>query len=453
MLKILGNRASQWVIWIALSIMISAPAPAQTWSREANTDYYGGDYTSFVPQKPTPNQCMVACERDRRCLAYTFVRPRAGSPLGRCYLKSQLGKRSTSTCCISGRKTAPRTAQPQTKIKELTADIRKKSPLASPNSAVHPNVQPMTIPGPANRAPSNASATHAKIPQNQSLLPAETPAVRFPEDLARRLRSSEWLHKFRTYSADRKIQRIPLSPREQRVMGLGPVQRSCPPSEGEAAKRARQDRIRQDIYQKCLSASTRGSGDIPSWRQVDDCNRIADDESLRQVNPSVDADGDGAYDICTGGTDCDDSDPNRYPGNPEITDPSHRDEDCNPRTLGHEDRDGDGFISNRSCNLSWDGLVCGSDCNDNDASIHPGQVEVCNGRDDNCNGDVDEGVLHTLFLDSDRDLFGDPVVTEFRCRPGPDENGRGVWVYDNSDCNDRDPAVNPRNGNCPGRAR
>ena len=49
------------------------------------------------------------------------------------------------------------------------------------------------------------------------------------------------------------------------------------------------------------------------------------------------------------------------------------------------DADHDGY------NVSQTG--CGSlfDCNDNNASIKPGAIEICNGIDDNCVNGVDEG--------------------------------------------------------------
>ncbi len=47
---------------------------------------------------------------------------------------------------------------------------------------------------------------------------------------------------------------------------------------------------------------------------------------------------------------------------------------------GCQDRDRDGYFKQTSCGTSVD-------CNDNDASIHPGAVEVCSdGIDQNCDG-------------------------------------------------------------------
>ncbi|MHC9510692.1 putative metal-binding motif-containing protein [Kangiella sp. M94] len=61
--------------------------------------------------------------------------------------------------------------------------------------------------------------------------------------------------------------------------------------------------------------------------------------------PCEDKDGDGYKAMHCGGDDCDDNNPNRNPGNKEICDSQGIDEDCNPRTVGDLDADGDGYVS------------------------------------------------------------------------------------------------------------
>jgi MYXO-CTERM domain-containing protein len=54
------------------------------------------------------------------------------------------------------------------------------------------------------------------------------------------------------------------------------------------------------------------------------------------------------------------------------------------------------------------------DCNDSDERIFPNQKEACNGRDDNCNGMVDEGLASMVMVypDADGDKHGDQRMTD-----------------------------------------
>ena len=59
-----------------------------------------------------------------------------------------------------------------------------------------------------------------------------------------------------------------------------------------------------------------------------------------------------------------------------------------------------------------DGTPSANDCDDADASVHPGAEEACNGVDDDCDGEIDEGVRTTFFLDADGDGHGDAVAMQ-----------------------------------------
>jgi hypothetical protein len=59
------------------------------------------------------------------------------------------------------------------------------------------------------------------------------------------------------------------------------------------------------------------------------------------------------------------------------------------------DNDGDGFGAG---SLVACGVDNNSDCNDNDATIYPGAPELCDGKDNNCDGTTDEGCGITTSL-------------------------------------------------------
>ncbi|MCP4708234.1 MAG: hypothetical protein GY869_06390, partial [Planctomycetes bacterium] len=94
-----------------------------------------------------------------------------------------------------------------------------------------------------------------------------------------------------------------------------------------------------------------------------------------EFSGSADDDGDG---VTVADGDCDDTDPDNYPGNTEVCD--GQDNDCNTLDdfgnpgVGGQEVDGDG-----------DGSFACVDCNDGDINNFPGNTEICDGLDNDCN--------------------------------------------------------------------
>ena len=84
-----------------------------------------------------------------------------------------------------------------------------------------------------------------------------------------------------------------------------------------------------------------------------------------------------------------------------------------------------------------DGLTGADDCDELDASVHVGAEELCDGVDNDCDGEIDEGVRTTWYRDTDGDGFGDPTNTLEACEPSEGVSSNG------SDCNDGNAAVYP----------
>lgn len=89
----------------------------------------------------------------------------------------------------------------------------------------------------------------------------------------------------------------------------------------------------------------------------------------------------------------------------------------------------------------WRTNLPNTDCNDDDGASYPGRAEDCDGKDNNCNGSIDEGVKPTWYKDKDNDGFGDVTTAPAQQCSSP----AGLWKVSipNTDCNDDDGAAYP----------
>jgi len=157
--------------------------------------------------------------------------------------------------------------------------------------------------------------------------------------------------------------------------------------------------------------------------------------------------------IATGG-DCDDNDDMRHPGLTEICD-NFIDDDCDWKVdleddecahLWYRDSDGDGYgdplIGSDEVNQPAGYVANANDCNDSNASVHPGAIDYCNSIDEDCTGDESDCLpFPKWYPDADGDGYG----ANDRGWVGTIEQPEGM-VANCDDCHDDDPNVNPRDG-------
>jgi len=84
-----------------------------------------------------------------------------------------------------------------------------------------------------------------------------------------------------------------------------------------------------------------------------------------------------------------------------------------------------------------DGHTAQDDCDDADSAVHPGAEELCDEKDNDCDGEIDEDVLVTYYLDEDGDGWGDSSDTVEAC-----EQPAG-YALTGGDCEPEDAEVHP----------
>lgn len=169
-----------------------------------------------------------------------------------------------------------------------------------------------------------------------------------------------------------------------------------------------------------------------SGKDDDDTGRPPKDEPVDDSGTDDDADNDGYT-----SDDCDDTDASIHPGAEDVCDDV--DNDCDGATdedarAVYADADADGY-GDANAPLACDepGATNSRDCDDTNPDVFPGADESCNGGDDDCDGTPDNGLdVVTSYRDNDGDASGDPNTSTTDCQVP------AGYVSNDNDCNDRD---------------
>lgn len=108
--------------------------------------------------------------------------------------------------------------------------------------------------------------------------------------------------------------------------------------------------------------------------------------------------------------------------------------------LYYRDADNDGYgnalVTTNACSKPSGYVVKKTDCDDSKRYINPGAIEVCDGIDNDCDRQIDEGLSDLYYLDNDGDGYGSGTAIQ-SCTP---VHGR---VTNNLDIDDNDENIFP----------
>ncbi len=190
-----------------------------------------------------------------------------------------------------------------------------------------------------------------------------------------------------------------------------------------------------------------------------DCDGVSDeDDAVDGTVYYLDVDGDGygtarfTLEACdapegyvTNADDCDDTDASSFPGGTERCDDT--DNDCDGSVdeglyvLQYLDEDADGFgnplESSYACVGTYGLVANADDCDDTTDAVSPDATEVCDGIDQDCDGNVDDGLLLRRYTDSDGDGYGRATSPVDVC---PGTTGVSASA---SDCDDASASISP----------
>ncbi len=161
----------------------------------------------------------------------------------------------------------------------------------------------------------------------------------------------------------------------------------------------------------------------------------------------LDRDGDGYSSVGDGELDCDDLVATVHPGAEEVC--NDRDDDCDGNgdvlLAWYDDADADGFgdasTMVEDCTALPGQVSDGTDCDDEAVDVHPGRLELCNGADDDCDGAIDEEPVDGNSWHNDQD--GDGYGGEVDVVVNCDDVAPDSRIGQGGDCDDANPAIAP----------